>query len=81
MFLPCSLIWDLGNAKNNVNNELIAIGLPAVLLNGKRLRLDVDYAIDGAFHKEALDGGDLPVTVDFIGFTMIRAGSFQLQLR
>ena len=39
----------LGNAKSNVNNELIAIQSPAVLLEtGKRLKLDVDYAIDGA---------------------------------
>ena len=72
----------LGNAKSNVNNELIAIQSPAVLLEtGKRLKLDVDYAIDGAFHKEALYGGDLPVTVDFIGFTDDQSGSFQLQLK
>ncbi len=77
MFLPCSLIWGLGGAKSNVNNELIAIQSPAVLLEtGKRLKLDVDYAIDGAFHKEALYGGDLPVTVDFIGFTDEQSGSF-----
>ena len=72
----------LGNAKSNVNNELIAIQSPAVLLEtGKRLKLDVDYAIDGAFHKEALYGGDLPVTVDFIGCTDDQSGSFQLQLK
>lgn len=72
----------LGNAKSNVNNELIAIQSPAMLLEtGKRLKLDVDYAIDGAFHKEALYGGDLPVTVDFIGFTDEQSGSFQLQLK
>lgn len=72
----------LGNAKSNVNNELIAIQSPAVLLEtGKRLKLDVDYAIDGAFHKEALYGGDLPVTVDFIGFTDEQSGSFQIQLK
>ena len=72
----------LGNAKSNVNNELIVIQSPAVLLEtGKRLKLDVDYAIDGAFHKEALYGGDLPVTVDFIGFTDEQSGSFQLQLK
>ncbi len=72
----------MGGAKSNVNNELIAIQSPAVLLEtGKRLKLDVDYAIDGAFHKEALYGGDLPVTVDFIGFTDEQSGSFQLQLK
>ena len=62
--------------------ELIAIQSPAVLLEtGKRLKLDVDYAIDGRFHKEALYGADLPVTVDFVGFTDEQSGSFKLQLK
>lgn len=71
----------LGNAKSNINNEIIAIQTPAVLLEaGKQLKLDVDYAIDGTFHKQALYGNDLPVIVDFIGFTDEQSGSFQLQL-
>lgn len=71
----------MGNMKSNVYNELIAIQSPAVLLEtGKRLKLDVDYAIDGTFHKQALYGNDLPVTVDFIGFTDEQSGSFKLQL-
>ena len=71
----------LGNAKSNINNEIIAIQTPAVLLEaGKQLKLDVDYAIDGTFHKQALYGNDLPVTVDFIGFTDEQSGSFKLQL-
>ena len=72
----------MGNMKSNVYNELIAIQSPAVLLEtGKRLKLDVDYAIDGTFHKQALYGNDLPVTVDFIGFTDEQSGSFKLQLK
>ena len=72
----------MGNMKSNVNNELIAIQSPAVLLEtGKRLKLDVDYAINGRFHKEALYGADLPVTVDFVGFTDEQSGSFKLQLK
>ena len=72
----------MGNMKSNVYNELIAIQSPAVLLEtGKRLKLDVDYAIDGRFHKEALYGADLPVTVDFVGFTDEQSGSFKLQLK
>lgn len=72
----------MGNMKSNVNNELIAIQSPAILLEtGKRLKLDVDYAIDGRFHKEALYGADLPVTVDFVGFTDEQSGSFKLQLK
>ena len=43
----------MGNMKSNVYNELIANQSPAVLLEtGKRLKLDVDYAIDGTFHKQ-----------------------------
>ena len=45
------------------------------------MKLDVDYAIDGRFHKEALYGADLPVTVDFVGFTDEQSGSFKLQLK
>ena len=72
----------MGNMKSNVNNELIAIQSPAVLLEtGKRLKLDVDYAIDGTFHKQALYGADLPVAVDFVGFTDEQSGSFKLQLK
>ena len=64
-----SMFSDMGlsGGKSNVNNELIAIQSPAVLLEtGKRLHLDVDYAIDGSFHKVALYGEDLPVTVQFL---------------
>jgi len=72
----------LGSAKSNVNNELIAIQSPAVLLEtGRRLKLDVDYAIDGGFHKVALYGEDLPVTVDFIGFTDEQSASLKLKLK
>ena len=72
----------LGSSKSNVNNELIAIQSPAVLLEtGKRLKLDVDYAIDGGFHKVALYGEDLPVTVEFIGFTDEQSASLKLQLK
>ena len=64
-----SMFSDMGlsGGKSNVNNELIAIQSPAVLLEtGKRLHLDVNYAIDGSFHKVALYGEDLPVTVQFL---------------
>ena len=72
----------IGAGKSNVNNELIAIQSPAVLLEtGRRLKLDVDYAIDGGFHKVALYGEDLPVTVDFIGFTDEQSGFLKLKLK
>ena len=64
-----SMFSDMGlsGGKSNVNNELIAIQSPAVLLEtGKRLHLDVNYTIDGSFHPVALYGEDLPVTVQFL---------------
>lgn len=50
----------LGGTKSNVNNELIAIKSPSVLLEvGKQLKLNVDYAVDGRFHRNVLYGNDL----------------------
>ena len=63
-----SLFADFGlsQANANVNNELIAVQSPAVILETvKRLHLNIDYRIKGTFHKETLYGQDLPVKVSF----------------
>ena len=78
-----SMFSDMGlsGGKSNVNNELIAIQSPAVLLEtGKMLKLDVDYSIDGSFHKVALYGDDLPVSVQFVGIKDEQSASLKLQL-
>lgn len=63
-----SLFSDLGMSQSasNVNNELIAIQSPAVILETiKRLSLDVNYQVKGLFHKETLYASDLPVRISF----------------
>jgi capsular exopolysaccharide synthesis family protein len=63
----------------NVQNELLSIQSPDIILEViKRLHLDMNYKIDGTFHKELLYGQTLPVDVsiedlaynDFCSFTM-----------
>lgn len=78
-----SMFSDMGlsGGKSNVNNELIAIQSPAVLLEtGKMLKLDVDYSIDGSFHKVALYGSDLPVSVQFLGIKDEQSATLKLKL-
>ena len=78
-----SMFSDMGlsGGKSNVNNELIAIQSPAVLLEtGKRLHLDVNYAIDGSFHKVALYGEDLPVAVQFLDLSDEQGASLSIQV-
>lgn len=72
----------LGGVKSNVNNEVIAIQSPAVLLEaGKQLKLDVNYAIDGTFHKNALYGADVPVEVQFLDFIDSQSGSLTVKFK
>lgn len=72
----------LGGVKSNVNNEVIAIQSPAVLLEaGKQLKLDVNYAIDGTFHKNALYGADVPVEVQFLDFIDSQSGSLTIKFK
>ena len=53
-------------ANTNVNNELISIQSPDVILEViRRLNLDVTYKTDGQFHKETLYGRTLPLKVEF----------------
>ncbi len=64
-----SMLSDLGVSQEgaNVNNELIALQSPAVILEMiKRLQIDVDYKVDGTFHKETLYGVHLPIKLLFM---------------
>ena len=59
---------DMGifNVNSNVNNELISIQSPDVILEViRRLNLDITYKTDGQFHKKTLYGRNLPVKVEF----------------
>ena len=56
----------LFSANTNVNNELISIQSPDVILEViRRLNLDVNYKTEGQFHKETLYGRTLPIKVEF----------------
>ncbi len=79
-----SMFSDMGlsGGKSNVNNELIAIQSPSVLLEtGKRLHLDVNYTVDGSFHPVTLYGEDLPVTVQFLDLSDEQNVQVDVELR
>ena len=72
---------DVGlyTAGTNVQNELISIQSPDVILEViKRLQLDMEYLVDGAFHKELLYGRSLPVMVNIEGLAYNDACQFAL---
>ncbi|MBE6303088.1 MAG: polysaccharide biosynthesis tyrosine autokinase [Bacteroidales bacterium] len=49
---------------SSVDNEIIAIQSPSVMAEVvRRLQLDMNYAMDGAFHKKTIYGKSLPVNV------------------
>ena len=79
-----SMFSDMGlsGGKSNVNNELIAIQSPAVLLEaGKQLKLDVNYSEDGTFHPVALYGRTLPVTVHFYSLNDMQSASLDVEVK
>ena len=54
------------HSSTNINNEIISMQSPDLLLEVvRRLNLDVDYQIDGTFHRQTLYGQTLPVKVSF----------------
>lgn len=56
--------FGLFTTSTNVQNELISIQSPDVILEViRRLHLDMEYKVDGTFHKELLYGRTLPVEV------------------
>ena len=57
---------DMGMFKttSSVDNELIAIQSPSIMAEVvKRLQLDMNYFVDGTFHKKTIYGKSLPVNV------------------
>lgn len=77
-----STFADMGlfQTSSNVNNELISLQSPAVILETvKRLHLEVDYLTDGRFHKEALYGPTLPATVTFHDLADNETGTFTIE--
>ena len=63
-----STFSDMGlfQASTNINNELLSLQSPAVMLDVvKRLHLEMNYTTDGHFHRNVLYGQTLPVNVTF----------------
>lgn len=74
---------ELGLFQNNanVNNELVALQSPSVMTEVvRRLHLEMNYSIDGRFHKEVVYGTTLPVTVTITGLSDGESASFTLQV-
>lgn len=62
---------DMGlfSKSTNVHNELVSLRSPATLLEViKRLNLDIDYKVDGRFHRSTLYGSELPIVVSIDRF-------------
>ena len=71
----------LFSANTNVNNELISIQSPDVILEViRRLNLDVTYKTDGQFHKETLYGRTLPIKVEFKDLAYNDFSEFKLNI-
>lgn len=78
-----SMFADLGLTQGNanVNNELLAMQMPAVIRETvERLGLDWNYRQSGLFHKKLLYGKELPVKVGMEGLADNENISFTLRL-
>lgn len=75
-------ISELGGFNTSqVQDEVIALQSPAVTEEVvKRLHLDVDYTVDGAFHAETLYGKRLPIEVKFLSLTDEESASFTIEV-
>lgn len=85
-----SLVSQLSNAgdlnmfdvASSVNNELVAIQSPALILEAaKRLHLEYTYLVDGTFHKLTVYGRTLPVQVEFLDLNDMNSASAELTLK
>ncbi len=71
----------LFSSNSSVNNELISLKSPAVMLEViKRLSLDVNYLAKNGIKKNTLYGTNNPVDVEFLDFSEIQAGGFTIEL-
>ncbi len=74
---------DLGmfTSSLNINNEMLTINSIDVISEVvRRLHLDMDYTIDGRFHRILLYDQTLPVNVDLLGGLENTGASFNLEL-
>lgn len=68
----------MGNAAS-VNNEMLNFQSPALTVDVvKRLKLDVNYSVEGMFHDKTLYGKTLPVEVQFISLNEEEAAALSV---
>ena len=73
---------DIFQTSTNVNNEMQAIQSPSVMYDVvKRLRLNMNYTMDGSFYREVLYGSTLPCMVELVDLPDYEAASFTIQPR
>lgn len=65
--------------QSNVNNEMAAIQAPSnVLETVKRLNLDMNYTMEGRWHKNILYGRSLPANVRMMGLGDHESAAMQM---
>ena len=66
---------------SSVDNELIAIQSPSVMAEVvRRLQLDMNYAVDGTFHKKNIYGESLPVNIRLMDIDENASASLTLNI-
>ena len=71
----------LFSTNTNVYNEIKALGAKSGMLEVvKRLRLDMNYTVDGRFHDNVLYGSSLPFTADIVDIPEQTPASFDLDV-
>ena len=78
-----SMFSDMGLSpgQTNVQNEMIAINNPAIILDViQRLHLDINYSSFGPFHKNVLYGSGLPVKISFLDLADNNSATLELKL-
>lgn len=74
--------FGLFQSSTNVNNELIAFQSPALMTEVvKRLRLDMNYFVQGRFHRQTAYGLTLPVDVTIIDLPENESAGFTLEVQ
>lgn len=74
---------DMGMFKSNtnVNNEVICLQSPSLMYEVvKCIHLDMNYMVDGTFHKNTIYGTTLPVSVSILDFPENDAASFVMKI-
>ena len=68
-------------SRMNLHNEMLILKSPTYMIDVvKKLHLDVNYDVDGPFHKEVLYGSNLPISVSFLDVAPEQYAAFSVKL-